>query len=323
MFVLGIQGSPRKNGNTRDLLSLFMEEIEKAGASTRTLAVRELDIQPCRELIVCEKKGFCPIKDDMETLVYPLLKQADIILLASPVFFYNVPAQLKALIDRCQMFWGRKYRLGLKEPNARFRRGFLLSCGGSGGKKLFDGLELTAKIFFDALSVAYKGGLFYRHIESPGQMAAHPDVKKEIREAVRELFPPIGKRILFVSRQDAGLSQMAAAWFRAHGPEEYQVFSAGSEPAPDLFPETVAVMGEKQLDLKYLKPNSLNELPSDLEFDQVVYLDNTIKTHQISARHTVTWNIGDDGNRSTDQIRQMRDDIQRQVQSLIRSLPSP
>ena len=147
MNILCLQGSPRKKGNTRDLVSMFAKQAVEYGAQVKTLHAPELDIQPCKELIVCEKKGFCPIKDGMER-IYSLIKDADLIVLASPVFFYSVTAQLKILIDRCQMFWARKYKLGLKEPNAGSRQGFVLSCGGSGGKKLFDGIELTAKIYF-------------------------------------------------------------------------------------------------------------------------------------------------------------------------------
>lgn len=317
MFVLGIQGSPRKNGNTQDLLSMFMDQTEKSGARTQTLVVREMDIQPCRELIVCEKKGFCPIKDDMETRIYPLLKQADLIVLASPVFFYNVPAQLKALIDRCQMFWGRKYRLELKEPNAGNRQGFLLACGGSGGKKLFDGLELTAKIFFDALSVKYKGGLTYRHIESPGQMAAHPDVKKDIRQAVHELLVPFRKRVLFVSRRDACTGQMAAAFFRCHSPKGYHALSAGLNPAEILDPDVLRVMEEKQLDLKYLKPVSI-ETVLDQDFDLVVYLDKIQEPLTIKTHHSLNWEL--DPPENINHLRQVRDEIEIRITTLLDSL---
>ncbi|MCG8618354.1 MAG: flavodoxin family protein, partial [Desulfobacterales bacterium] len=113
MFVLGIQGSPRKNGNCEYLLSAFLKECETRGARTETIRPHNLDIGPCKELIVCEKKGFCPIRDQMEELGYEKIRQADVVVLASPVFFYGVTAQVKVFIDRCQMFWGRKYKLRL------------------------------------------------------------------------------------------------------------------------------------------------------------------------------------------------------------------
>ncbi len=61
MFVLGIQGSPRKKGNSDYLLTSFLKACESHGAQTQVIHPEKLDIQPCRELIVCEKKGFCPM----------------------------------------------------------------------------------------------------------------------------------------------------------------------------------------------------------------------------------------------------------------------
>ena len=89
MLVLGLQGSPRKKGNTSYLLSTFMEEAAALGANTRLVDVTRKNILPCKELVVCEKKGFCPIDDEMKHDIYPLLRAADVIVAASPVFFYG------------------------------------------------------------------------------------------------------------------------------------------------------------------------------------------------------------------------------------------
>ena len=95
MLVLGLQGSPRKKGNTNYLLNAFMAEAEKQGARTRTVDVTKKRIVPCIGCGSCEKKGYCVTKDDDMTLeIYPLLREADIVVAASPVYFYNVcPAQ--------------------------------------------------------------------------------------------------------------------------------------------------------------------------------------------------------------------------------------
>ena len=152
MFVLGLQGSPRRKGNTHYLLTTFLKEAEKLGAKTAIIEVDKKHIVPCKEYVVCEKKGFCPIDDDMKTEIYPLLRQADVVVAATPVFFYNTTAQLKALIDRTQTLWARKYRLNLTDPNRKWRKGFVLAMGATRGKNLFEGLHLTAKYFFDAFS---------------------------------------------------------------------------------------------------------------------------------------------------------------------------
>jgi multimeric flavodoxin WrbA len=87
MLVVGLQGSPRKKGNTEFLLSLFLEEARKQGARTVQLDVCGRHIEPCKEFTTCEKKGYCPIKDDMDPEIYALLREADVIVPASPVFF--------------------------------------------------------------------------------------------------------------------------------------------------------------------------------------------------------------------------------------------
>ena len=115
MFLLGLQGSPRKKGNTQFLLSAFMTAAEKFGARTRVIDVTQKEIVPCKEYTVCEKKGYCPIEDDVRDEIYPALREADIVVVASPIFFYNMTAQLKAVVDRCQTFWARKYKLKLKQ----------------------------------------------------------------------------------------------------------------------------------------------------------------------------------------------------------------
>ena len=61
MFILGLQGSPRKNGNTSFLLSAFMREAEKLGAQVHTIEVDKKNIVPCKEYIVCEKRDSVPL----------------------------------------------------------------------------------------------------------------------------------------------------------------------------------------------------------------------------------------------------------------------
>ncbi|OQW96829.1 MAG: flavin reductase, partial [Desulfobacteraceae bacterium A6] len=71
MLVLGLMGSPRNKGNTDFLLSSFMNEVEKPGIRTHVVEVAKKNIMPCMEYSVCEKKGTCPIDDDMNE-IYPL-----------------------------------------------------------------------------------------------------------------------------------------------------------------------------------------------------------------------------------------------------------
>ena len=123
MFILGLQGSPRVKGNTAILLASFLKEAERLGALTQHLDVAKKDITACQECGVCEEKGFCPIDDKMQE-IYPLLRRADIIVMATPIFFYGATAQLKALIDRSQALWSRRYIHKIEDPGVKWRRGF-------------------------------------------------------------------------------------------------------------------------------------------------------------------------------------------------------
>ena len=238
MFILGLNGSPRQNGNTSALLSVFMEEAEKLGAETHTLIADTKNIKPCKEYKTCESRGYCPIKDDMQEEIYSLLWLADIIVMATPVFFYSAPAQLKALIDRSQTQWARKYRLKIEDPGRKWRSGFMLALGATKGANLFEGLNLTAKYFFDAVGADFRGSLTYRKVEEPGDIVKHPTALKDVREKAGELIKPYQKRkkILFACRENACRSQMSQAFACFHAGDRIEALSAGDGPGKEVSP---------------------------------------------------------------------------------------
>ena len=181
--VLGIYGSPRKGGNSDQLLDKALEGARSAGAETQGIYVRKLKISGCLECGGCDETGECVVKDDMQS-VYPLLENADVIILASPIFFYGIPAQAKALIDRGQAMWSK--RMLEKTPEQRRQydsgKGYLIGVGATRGKNLFEGTELTAKYFLDALDMSYEGGLFFRRLEKSSDVQKQPEVLKQAFE---------------------------------------------------------------------------------------------------------------------------------------------
>ena len=217
MLVVGLQGSPRRKGNSRFLLDTFLAAATERGAETEFIDVDRRNIVPCKEYTVCETRGTCPIDDDVLHDIYPLIRRADVIVAATPVFFYNMTAQLKALIDRCQLFWARKYRLRLRDPRHQTKKVFLLSMAATRGKNLFDAIHLTLDYFADAIDAQYAGHLIYRGIEGPKDMAHHPDVERDVEQAVEGLLAPLQERqqIVFAGRQDVCRGPMAASLTRA------------------------------------------------------------------------------------------------------------
>jgi multimeric flavodoxin WrbA len=186
MKVLGIMGSPRRRSNTEILLDKALEGAREAGAEVEKVLVSKLKISPCLEIYACLKDGDCAIKDDMQ-LLYKKLLEADHIIFASPIFFYGITSQAKAIIDRCQALWVRRHVLDMGKEDKRVRRGAFISVGATRGTKLFDGAVLTVKYFFDAIGVKYSGDLLVRGIDNKGQIGEHPEVLDDAFRLGQEL----------------------------------------------------------------------------------------------------------------------------------------
>ncbi|HHP7236700.1 MAG TPA: NAD(P)H-dependent oxidoreductase [Desulfobacterales bacterium] len=322
MLILGLQGSPRKKGNSHFLLARFLEESERLGAETRMVYVAGKQIQPCKELVVCEKKGYCPIDDDMPAEIYPWLREAEVVVMAAPVFFYNVPAQLKALIDRCQTLWARKYRLKLRDPRHRQRRGFLLSVGATGGSNLFEGIKLTARYFFDAVDAAFHNSLTYRHIEGPRDMANHPTVAEDVRAAAADLLQPLKNRtrLLFAGRENAGYTQMAAALARMHGGDRLDVSSGGSQPAARIEASVVEVLQETGIDMAFEVPRPIDAVIESTVPDRIVTLGAAMPSPAVPGADHQHWEMPVTESPTTDFMRDVRDRIEARVRSFITEL---
>jgi multimeric flavodoxin WrbA len=185
--ILGIAGSPRRGGNTDLLLEELMKGAASQGAETKTITLRALEFETCRHCDGCLKTGQCVVKDDMQD-VYRELEQADLIVVASPVQFLGVTAHLKAMIDRCQCLWVRKYVL--KVPplgDERKRKGFFISVGGTKLKGMFEPSLAVVKTWFHILNVEYAGELLFKGIDEKGAIKKHPDALKQAYEAGQRL----------------------------------------------------------------------------------------------------------------------------------------
>ena len=319
MMVLGLQGSPREKGNTAFLLSVFMDEAKKLGAQTDIVEVCKKNIIPCREYGVCEKKGFCPVDDDMKNEIYFLLRKADVIVAATPIFFYGPTAQLKALIDRCQMFWSRKNLLKLNDPYQNFRRGFLLSVGATKGANLFNGVNLTAKYFLDAVGAVLDGSLTYRQISATGDMQKHPTVLKDVKKAVGSLLNPFlaRKKIVFACRENACRSQIASAFTRLFAGNKIEAVSGGSNPAVKVNTIMVEAMKEKGIDMAFYRPQSIDEALSGGKPDMIITMGCAEECPLMPGIDMQEWNIPDPSGRSIGFMRNVRDIIEKNIIDLV------
>ena len=103
--VLILSGSPRKGGNSDLLCDEFLRGAQDAGNDAEKIFIRGKKIAPCAACYYCkDHDGVCAIKDDMAELL-DKMQAADVIVKASPVYFYSIDAQMKAVIDRCVARW--------------------------------------------------------------------------------------------------------------------------------------------------------------------------------------------------------------------------
>jgi len=130
MFIVGISGSPRKKA-TEYVLNKALSDLEEQGLETEMFTVRGKQIAPCRHCDYCLKNKVCVIRDDMFE-AYDLLKKADGIIMASPMYNGSISAQIKAIMDRCRA-------LGAEDVNMhKGKIGMSIAIGGDrvGGQEL-------------------------------------------------------------------------------------------------------------------------------------------------------------------------------------------
>jgi len=121
-------------------------------------------------------------------MVYKEMEKADRIVLASPVHFLGLTAQAKAMIDRGQALWARKYIL--KKPplgDRRLRKGLFVSVGGMKLAHLFEPSLATVKAFFKVIDVEYAAELLFPGVDEKGAIKKHPDALKQAFTAGQKL----------------------------------------------------------------------------------------------------------------------------------------
>jgi len=187
MKVLAIHGSPRKDGNSEILLRETIRAVEEEGHTVTLFRPSQMNISPCLNCGGCDETGQCIVEDDM-TEVYKAIREGDRFILASPIFFFGLSAQIKALIDRCQSFWCEKYLLKRPiEPGPNGRKGLLLMVGGMKRQVGFDCGGATATAFFRTISVPEHETLYYKEVDAKGAILKHPTALKEAYEAGKKL----------------------------------------------------------------------------------------------------------------------------------------
>jgi multimeric flavodoxin WrbA len=183
--IVAIYGSPRRGGNSDVMLDVFLSSVQPTDTIIKIIP-SELSFSQCRGCRVCEKTGVCVFDDEIKKVSNHLL-QADRVIISAPIFFYGFPSALKALIDRSQVLWSRKYLL---KEGMKLKKGFLLAVGATQGKKLFDGVILSSRFFFDGFHCKYQGEVVFRGFDKKAEIKNCLACLEEIQKAAQNFFYP-------------------------------------------------------------------------------------------------------------------------------------
>ena len=146
--VLIIASSPRKGGNSDILCDAFAEGAKESGNEVEKVRIADLKIGYCTGCYACQKTGKCAIKDDAQSAIDKMMA-ADVIVLASPVYFYSICAQLKALIDRTVVVY----------PNLTNKRFYYLLTMADTDRAKFDGPIAALRGFLDCYDGSKEVGM--------------------------------------------------------------------------------------------------------------------------------------------------------------------
>ena len=176
MKLLCISGSPRRGGNTDRLLNEAITGAAGKGAQVKHIVLADLDIAPCAHCDGCvQTGGRCVLEDDMQE-IHEDIRQYDRFIVASPIYFMGLTAQVKAMIDRCQALWVIKHMLKLPVGLGKDipRKGAFISAGATNYGNLFTGSVVTMKSWYKTLDIEYAADLLIPGMDSYNALASQP-----------------------------------------------------------------------------------------------------------------------------------------------------
>lgn len=168
-------GSPRKGGNTMQLVKAFSEVLKKRGDSVRMLYLNDMNIRPCQGCLACAPEGICKINDDMKD-IRKYMMESDLLVYATPIYWFAPSAQLKTVIDRSIAFGDENFNSRIKGKKAVT----LMTCAAGEQDTFGPALDMLRRTF-DLLQLSYEGGVEASACVDKGE------VKADFREKAARL----------------------------------------------------------------------------------------------------------------------------------------
>ncbi len=189
--LLALAPSPRRGGNSDLLLNQFTRAAEEAGWQVEILRINDLKIKPCQACDACAKDGRCIVQDDMQD-VYPKMVESNALVVASPITFGSMNAQLKTFIDRFQCWWHAKYNLQKPFiPDDAKHPGFFICVGALKREQYCNNALEIVKVFFHNINHKLVGSIAFRGYDEKGEIAEDKEAMQRVYEAGRDFIAGI------------------------------------------------------------------------------------------------------------------------------------
>ena len=167
--VLILSSSPRKGGNSEALASIFAKGAQEAGNQVETVYLRENQYGFCKGCLACQKLGHCVIKDDAVEIAAKM-HDADVLVFATPVYYYSVSGQLKTILDRANPLFGTDYA---------FTKAYLLATAAEDEPETVEGTVKAVQGWVDCFErCELAGTVFAGGVNGIGDIAGHPALEE-------------------------------------------------------------------------------------------------------------------------------------------------
>lgn len=170
--VLIISSSPRKGGNSETLAAAFAKGAREAGNQVETVYLRKKQVGFCKGCLACLKLGHCVIQDDAVEIAAKM-HDADVLVFATPVYYYSVSGQLKTMLDRANPLYDTDYA---------FTKAYLLATAAEDAPETFEGTEKAVQGWVDCFPrCTLAGTVFAGGVNGVGEIAGHVALEQAYR----------------------------------------------------------------------------------------------------------------------------------------------
>jgi multimeric flavodoxin WrbA len=188
MKIVCLLGSPRKNGNSAVIAKRFSDTAAKLGAQVATFALNELNYRGCQACMACKTKlDRCALSDDL-TEVLDAIRDADAVVLASPVYFWEVTGQVKAFIDRTFSYLTPDFMTGpVKSRLAPGKKLVFILTQGNPDPNLFGDIFPKIDYFFKTYGFDERHLIRACGVSEPGEAARLGEVMAQAQAAAEKI----------------------------------------------------------------------------------------------------------------------------------------